>query len=957
MNNISIKIVITTLLLLQINKANAQNIDSLNEKYFYYFKIKNYDSALPLAIDIRNYYIKKNGTENSETVVFTEMLALIYQIVGENKLAEPLYDEEIIVRRKIFGNKDKQFGISLNTAAVFFCKIGNYIKGEQLLIESIDVLTGNNDIPVKECIKPLTDLANLYSINGEYLKSDSIINIIMSKYDQNNSRDEFRYCRILSTLAFNYRQTGDFKKSKKTYLEIASIQKKLIHDKEVDVEEYKKHEYIKTLNRIVSIMIDNDDFDSAKIYSQDVVDLFKKINKKDFYLYQETYAYHLNNLALIYDNDENYLQADSIYKEQIKLYKDADFENLNFVGQSICNLAISCINRKDFTNGEKYLNTIIDSSKFKYNIDTYAEANGLLGILYQESNNLDKAKYHFENYISIKNQAIKKYLLFLTENQKVNFLTNKFNTRIIENRYKSICLINSKKTESLFDNEIFKKGILLNSSVEFKKFIYKSNDTILINLLNTILKLKEQEIKKNTTSYLDRDEILESNVEKLEKKLIEKSETFRYINSENSILSWKSIRNRLKSKEAAIEFISFHYYNRSWTDSIIYAALILRHNYVEPKFVYLFEQKQFDSINIKHQNTSDSSYFNQLYQYGVNGKKLQELIWKPIDSLLEGVETIYAAPSGLLHTINLSALPINNSTRLGDRYNLRIVGSTGELISIKDQYINNSTVNKAWLFGGIDYNNLSVTKPKFDSDNKFNYSLSSNPNTRSGTEKWNYLINTLYEASTIDTMCRKNHINTSFINGKLASKTAFKNISGETKPYILHLATHGYFFPDIKTEQEDFSSTPLYSKQNIFKSSDNPLLRSGLIFSGANKAWSNPKYQSDSTDDGILTALEVSNLDLSEAKLVVMSACETGLGDIKGSEGVFGLQRAFKLAGAKNIIMSLWKVPDTQTKELMKLFYQNCFSGLSVSDALRTAQTEMSKKYPPYYWAAFKLLE
>lgn len=139
--------------------------------------------------------------------------------------------------------------------------------------------------------------------------------------------------------------------------------------------------------------------------------------------------------------------------------------------------------------------------------------------------------------------------------------------------------------------------------------------------------------------------------------------------------------------------------------------------------------------------------------------------------------------------------------------------------------------------------------------------------------------------------------------------------------------------------------------------SDDPLIRSGLIFSGANKAWANPKYKVDSTDDGILTALEVANLDLKEAKLVVMSACETGLGDINTSEGIFGLQRAFKLAGAKNIIMSLWKVPDTQTKELMKLFYQNCFNGLSVSDALRKAQMEMSKKYPPYYWAAFKLLE
>ena len=160
-----------------------------------------------------------------------------------------------------------------------------------------------------------------------------------------------------------------------------------------------------------------------------------------------------------------------------------------------------------------------------------------------------------------------------------------------------------------------------------------------------------------------------------------------------------------------------------------------------------------------------------------------------------------------------------------------------------------------------------------------------------------------------------------------------------------------------KKKSEDLTLNALDTKENIYRMSDNPLLRSGLIFSGANKKWSNPSYQIDSSDDGILTAYEISNLDLSEAKLVVMSACETGLGEIKGSEGIFGLQRSFKLAGVKNIIMSLWKVPDTQTKELMKIFYQNCFNGLSISEALRTAQMEMSKKYPPYYWAAFKLLE
>jgi CHAT domain-containing protein len=143
-----------------------------------------------------------------------------------------------------------------------------------------------------------------------------------------------------------------------------------------------------------------------------------------------------------------------------------------------------------------------------------------------------------------------------------------------------------------------------------------------------------------------------------------------------------------------------------------------------------------------------------------------------------------------------------------------------------------------------------------------------------------------------------------------------------------------------------------YDPSNFIKDSDNPLFRSGLIFAGANKT-----IKTENQDDGILTAYEISNLNLSGAKLVVLSACETGLGDIIASEGVFGLQRALKIAGAKNILMSLWKVPDIQTKELMSLFYENIFKGKSILTALQDAQTEMSKKYPPYYWAAFKLLE
>ena len=137
------------------------------------------------------------------------------------------------------------------------------------------------------------------------------------------------------------------------------------------------------------------------------------------------------------------------------------------------------------------------------------------------------------------------------------------------------------------------------------------------------------------------------------------------------------------------------------------------------------------------------------------------------------------------------------------------------------------------------------------------------------------------------------------------------------------------------------------------------MIRSGLLLAGANHAWKTGKPFKPDMEDGILTAYEISQMDLSNTELVVLSACETGLGDIQGNEGVYGLQRAFKIAGAKYLMMSLWQVPDFQTQELMTVFYQKWLTEkMPIPDAFHEAQQTMRKKYEhPYFWAGFVLVE
>lgn len=139
--------------------------------------------------------------------------------------------------------------------------------------------------------------------------------------------------------------------------------------------------------------------------------------------------------------------------------------------------------------------------------------------------------------------------------------------------------------------------------------------------------------------------------------------------------------------------------------------------------------------------------------------------------------------------------------------------------------------------------------------------------------------------------------------------------------------------------------------------SNHLLNRSGLLFAGANRAWTATGIIED-IEDGILTADEISRLNFYDTKLVVLSACETGLGEVVSTEGVFGLQRAFKLAGVKSLIMSLWKVPDEATSKLMQLFYNNWLSGMEVHRAFTTSQKQIREEYlSPYYWAGFVILD
>ena len=418
-------------------------------------------------------------------------------------------------------------------------------------------------------------------------------------------------------------------------------------------------------------------------------------------------------------------------------------------------------------------------------------------------------------------------------------------------------------------------------------------------------------------------------------------------------ITWKDVQTSLLSTEAAIEFAKYYDYNDSTNK---YMALVVRPGYEYPKLVKLGSELKIKSYCSQRE-------FSDLYNY----------VWSGIDSLLTGVKTVYYSPVGELNNVPFSALINDNNYQsdssksnwsyLIDRYDLHQVTTTRYLAdgTLKDNESIPLSIN---LVGGVNYSDLPLSKDSIEINEttedlalQINLQNELNDSKTNRGGKLGYLKGSEIEVKQITKVLQDAGWLTTTISGRNASEYQFKDELNLKSPGIIHIATHGFAFPEKEIKEE--KNFQVQEKSN-YKISEDPMVRCGLMFSGANISWSGDSKKMIETtgDDGILTAAEVANMDLSNTKLVVLSACETGLGKIESSEGTFGLKRGFKLAGVDKIIVSLWKVPDNETMELMTLFYSELAKTKDIDNSFNKAQKEMRNRFPyePEKWAGFVLV-
>ncbi|MBL7808882.1 MAG: CHAT domain-containing protein, partial [Saprospiraceae bacterium] len=828
------------------------------------------------------------------------------------------YKDALDIQMIAHGRLSKEYSETLLNLGILNLTRCDYLKAEINFLEAKDIIGKLFGKTSKEYTNPLIDLGILYSDRGDYRKSEIQYQeaaAILSANPGSNS-----YARCLVNQSWMYFLKGDYDKAEPLALKSSEILK-------------------------------------------------KNMGQDNFY-----YGMTLYNLGCLYLRKHDYARSESFFEGGRLIFeKTVGKDNPNYT-DCISDMADLFALQGRFSAAEGYFLEARDNREKMLGKlhPSYTSSLYSLAKFYQRSGRIPESTIHFLELNRLVRQHIEKSAEYSSETEMIAFLQT-FNEKL--DGFQSFAHDHSSPEfcRESYNNALFFNGLVLENNRILARAIADA-DSLTREVYKKWQGCHRRLAKRYARPIGDRKKIaeVELEAEEYEKQLLRNLPGF---NKTHESPRWQDVRNQLKPDELAIEFIHYDYFRPDATDSVLYAALLLRSGWDAPRLFPLFEEKELTAL-LKSHGAQKSENMARLYALSERGiiateqtNSLYKLIWEPLEKEIrmelsggaKNISSIYFAPSGLLHQINLAAIPCSEDSILGDRYHLIEMGSTRQLAAQAEKI--DVYRNDAILFGGIQYDmdslaifeaNASLNQADLASRSAANDSYETG-NFRG--ETWNYLKWTDKEVNTIQSVLSSDGYNTEIKKGFIATEEAFKSIgTNGYSPRILHLATHGFFFPDPQKQGKTLEDL---DSEVGFKASNNPLIRSGLLLAGANHAWKHGKPLKKGMENGILTAYEISHLNLSHTELVVLSACETGLGDIRGNEGVFGLQRAFKIAGARYLIMSLWQVPDRETAEFMTTFYKKWLTEkMSIPEAFRTTQNEMRERFiNPYSWAGFVLVE
>lgn len=915
-----------------------------------YLRCENHESK-----NIKNIFEK--STSKGILAVANNGLGRAYEQLGEYKKAkERFFAAYNYYRNHVSPNSSEyeNYKTLLKDFAAFYETIGDYKSADEVYKK-----LGSMSKNIVEAASVKNNLGMLYESMGNYPQAEVFYLEAKKIYEgfPQMQLDQLAYAHNLTNLAGLYELIGRYKLSEKLYLQAKKLEEMTIGQNHPS--------YATTLNNIAKLYVSLQEYAKAEEYYLNA----KEIIRNTIGSYHPHYVRTLSNQALLYQTMGQYEASEKIYKEALKLQR-------KMLGEKHPDYA-STLNR--MAGLYKLMNNIQEAKKlYKQtamlrleilgeNHPDYAATLNEFAQLNHYLKNRDEALRLFRQSNSIIIHQIKRIYPILSESERLRFYSKQEPKLEAFYSFASDYLAELPELSIELQNiNLIVKGLALETTIGAKSMALHSNNDTLISMFNEWSNLRS-EISQAYSKTLAEQRVLSVSIEEmieaaneLEVSLSKSSEYFRNKRTQNNTnrINFRTICKKLQPEEALIDFISFRYYNgKNYTQEVRYYAFVSHNGSDIPQWIRLVDEEQLKPLLDRSMTLHSSNYAtSERLSY-----LLYKRIWEPIEPFLENTKTVHICPSGLLHKVSFAAL-MPDSSFLLEKYNLVYYSNLRDFIhqkSIDSPLDSNSNVllmgdpafsTAVALLRGDNKEKKEAIESRFDVP--INLIQSEGISLQIG--HFGRLEGTGDEARRIHKLLDSLQCKTQLYLDKMATEDNIKKLNTLPNPNILHIATHGYFFPNAQLE--DSSTLQQNSLHERLRYTVNPLWRSGLALAGANFIWKGVAPPSD-MEDGILMSYEVANLNLFGVDLVVLSACDTGRGDLHNSEGVLGLQRAFKAAGVRQLILSLWRVPDAETSELMTTFYQYLASGMPTRQAFKAAQIAMCKKYAPFYWAGFVLVE
>jgi CHAT domain-containing protein/Tfp pilus assembly protein PilF len=865
-------------------------------------------------------------TAGAQEARWRELTAQVEQLDKQGKYSDaiPVAEEALRVAESTFEPQHPNVATSLNNLALLYDKQGRYGQAEPLYKRALTITEKAVGLEHPAVGIALNNLALLYDNQGRYAEAEPLYKRTLTILEKKFGPEDPNVATSLNNLAALYREQGRYAEAEPLFKRALAIKEKALGPERPGV------------------------------------------------------ATSLNNLAELYLNQGRYAEAEPLYKRALAIDEKALGPEHLDVATSLNNLAGLYFKQGRYAEAEPLYRralAILERVLGPEHPTVASSLNNLAGLYYSEKSP-QQASTYFDRSLAVLSRQFDYYFSYMSERDRLAFLST-ISYRFP--RYFNFCLNYYKQLPDLpgkmYDVILWEKGFIAQSVAAVRAQIEASGDKHALALLNQLTAKKTQLARLLQAQLADRVQWrkqvdqLEEEANDLEKEVVRRSTTLAE-RKKLAHVSWRDVQKTLKQDEAAVELVRFPFFDgKKLTHSNYYAALVITPENSQPSFVVLVDarspnnlekgalrdHRQNVGLQQKTKNDSDAATFYDVF-------------WKPLEPALTGLKRVYISPDGALNQVSLGVVPDQSGKLLIERYDLRIVNSTKDILREKRP----ATTNSAALIGNPAFDldpakhggaALALQKTVVTSttgDSILPSSAAPSGVVRGGLSRDLHgvalppLPATQVEMNQIDSLLEKQKWQVQLYTGQEALKDSVQRVQ---HPRVLHIATHGFFEPDQDVKLNDRPGT-----DSAPSGLEDPMLRSGLFFAGANRTLAGEPVPPD-VDDGILTAYEATGLNLQGTELVVLSACETGLGEVSAGEGVFGLRRALQVAGADSVLLSMWSVPDQETQELMTLFYKNWLAGKDKPTALRDAQLALRKtvtarygKDSPFYWGAFVLV-